>query len=311
MRYEKPEALNALREFGRRADAGERSAIAEGGFVIPGCEPVSNHMPGEENFHEHGSEGKGGRDLGQVRQGQGAQAEASSSDQASHAIGQLKLVGVPDWELEGLSDLFTDVKVVDHPSSRFALLSMTLGLLADGDYRARLYLEIPIAPWDRLTRIAANHPAISIPMPPAIRGWAVWQGGVAHGFPIRSHHENPDGSICACMSYEWIRGVHRVLDYVAFCTSWVVKALHERELHRYPGPQHLPPWIRLHRLRLDERCGCGKHEIYRYCCWQQDRGLSPTVLLEAARENRENYYSDLKVQYRSIRPLGDSFQPWA
>lgn len=306
----KPEAVNALCEFGRRAEAGEQSAIAEGGFVIPGGEPVSNHMPGEEDFHERRSEGTEGRDFGQAREGQGPQAEASASDQASHPIRKLRFVGVPEWELEGLSDLYTDIRVVDHPSSRFALLSMTLGLLADADDRARLYLEIPVAPWDRLTRIAANHPAISIPMPPAIRGWAVWQGGAAHGFPIRSHHENPDGSICACMSYQWIRGVHCILDYVAFCTSWVVKALHERELHRYPGPQHLPPWIRLRRLRLDELCGCGKHEIYRYCCWQRDRGLSRTALLEAARESREKYFSDLQAQYRSVSPLGDSFGAW-
>jgi len=307
---------NTLWTFGRRTESGEGSAIAEGGFVVAGDASPDPTTLAETESHEHHSAGPEGRRIGKG-EGQGAQAEASTPDQTAHPLGQLNIEGAAGWELEGLRDYFPDVEVVGSPS-RFALLSMTAGLLRDSPIAARLYLELPLWPWDRMTRIDSHFgrsqaiitrsEAPFIPMPPPVRAWAFWQGGLLGGFPVRSHHENPDGSICACMSYEWIRGVHRLLDYAAYCTSWILKILYERAFNQYPGAQHLPPWVRLERLRLDESCGCGKLGLYRSCCWNQDRRIGSQRLTHGRLEDAAEYFDHLKKQGRPFWPLGEVFR---
>jgi hypothetical protein len=311
------DVIAALRAFGRRTEDGAASAIAEGGFVVAGDASSDLVTLAEtEPNEQHGAGSQGRRQVGQG-EGQGAQTEASSPDQTAHAFGQLSIESVPRWELEGLRDYYPDVEVVGS-HSRFALLSTTVGLLQTNHISARLYLELPMWPWERATRVDSEfgksqaiierRERAFVPMPPPVRAWAFWQGGVVHGLPVRSHHENPDGSICACMAHEWIRGVHRVLDYAAFCTSWIAKVLYEREFNRYPGTQHLPPWIRLERLRLDEKCGCGKTAVYRSCCWNQDRRLTKQLLARVRAENAETYFRHLKAQGRPFWPLGESFR---
>ena len=313
------DVIDALRSFGRRTESRIGSAIAEGGFVVASDASSDQTTLAETRSHEHHSAEPEGRRSRQG-EGQGAQAEASSPYQAAHALGQLIVEGAAGWELEGLRDYYPDVEVVGSPS-RFALLSTTAGLLRGSPAAARLFLELPLSPWDRTTRIdridsqfgrsqaiIARRELPFIPMPPPVRAWAFWRGGLADGLPVRSHHENPDGSICACMAHEWIRGVHRVLDYAAYCTSWILKVLYERQFNHYPGTQHLPSWIRLERLRLDENCGCGKYGVYRSCCWNQDRRIGSQLLAEQRLKYTAQYFDHLKMQGRPFWPLGEVFR---
>jgi hypothetical protein len=142
-------------------------------------------------------------------------------------------------------------------------------------------------------------PVRFVPMVPAIRAWAVWLGGAVHGAMVISHHRQPDFSICACMPHQWIRGIHAFVDYVGLCVSWLGKALHERELGRYPGPQHYPEYMRVNRDRPDEFCGCGAARLYAECHRNGDRTISPTTLRAMEAQSRWAYYADLARQGRA------------
>lgn len=305
-------AQRQLEEFCQLVEAGTL-AIDVGGFVVPGDESSAFPTSGEEGLtNECRASGSGKETRSAARSWQRSQAEAAASGEAAHAVRTLEAAGVDDWELEGLAHFYPDLRVVAGTSS-FVVARMTLGLFTSLPYRASLLLEIPRSPWDTATRpllsrfeprrFEADAPVSpTFARVPPVRAWARWHGGVHHGMPVTSHHEYPDGSMCVCMPYEWIRGRDRLLDYVAYCTLWVAKTLHDGERGFYPGLQHAQPWVRLTRS-ADEYCGCGRRRRYGQCCWNLDRSLTPSHLEMLRRDVHTGYLDALRFQKRWTNPL--------
>lgn len=288
-------------------------AIDIGGFVVPGDGSSAFQRPRIEEY-SHAQRPTGSREEAgpAARSRQGPSAEAAASGEAAHAVGTLKSAGVDDWELEGLAEYYPDLRVVASTSS-FVVARIAVGLFAAMDIQASIYFEIPRSPWDGPTcpwRVKTgpyefdyeHGPPVTFARVPPIRSYARWLGGPAHGMPVVSHHEYPDGSMCACMPFDWIRGRDRLLDYAAFCTLWVAKALHDRELDSYPGPQHTQPWVRVQRS-LQEFCGCGKQARYADCCWEEDHRLTPAELEEMRASVHAGYFAALRQQRRARYPL--------
>lgn len=302
-----------LWSIGERAKRREETALAVGGFVVPGIDPPHLMSSGEEeNAHVPEQWRPGEKARSAARPWQRSQAEAAEADQAAHAIRTLRFAGVDDWELEELDGYFPDLRVAVNASS-FVVVAMSLGLVSDFPSRATLFLEVPRRPWDGPTRPLmlrigpydldpekATPPTFA--RVPPLRAWARWLGGWEHGMPIHSHHEYPDYSMCACMPHNWIRGRDTFLTYAGFCTSWVVKVLFDREYNFYPGPQHTQPWIRIRRSH-DEFCGCGRPVGYQDCCWPNDRLLSERELAEQRASVHGGYLDSLRAQRRPLNPL--------
>jgi len=298
--------LNALREFGQAAERLEPVRVDVGGFLVPGREPTSLSCPGTgESSNEHQREEAGPTAGARQR----PQAEAAAPGEATHSFGSLIVPGVTAAEFEELVDYFPDLRIVAS-SSRFVTYAMSAGLFHDLPYRACLYLEVP-----RLTMDARTRPYLpfwypgpvletpddlrGVPFVPVIRAVACWCGAQGTNTEITSHHRYPDDSICACMPHQWLRGVDGILDYAGMCVSWIGKALHEREIGFYPGPQHLPPWIRLERDRPDEFCGCGGRLRYAECCRAADYRMPASQLRSEREQARRLYLRQLLWQNRS------------
>ena len=293
--------LADLREFGEQAERLEFPCIDVGGFIVPGRDLAETDPPGMETT-----------DHAAVQRA--AQWEQSPRQEAAPAAGARQrppqaAPGSPPHAVNGgLTTLGLDLSelVAYHPLARVtastetvAYLNLPLGLFRTLPIGARLTLEVPLAPRALLSG--------RLPMPeiPDVRAWAVWEGGPWHGTLITSHHTYPDQGICACMTGQWIRGVHPLLTYVAFCALWAAKALHERLLGFYPGTQHYPAAIRVQRDRPTEFCGCGSSRRYGECCRATDLAQPAHGRVREAYFARRQYLGELARQGRAPEPPVD------
>jgi hypothetical protein len=282
-----------LVNFGSRCELGEFPSIAVGGFIDFGDMAASNILPREELQYASPREEAGSTAGSRER----PQAEASSARSPTHAEQRwLSHLG-----LEELMGYYPGV-YVEGCSSGLLSLTAPVGLFRGLRSRGLLVLEVPgveklwkpmFAPADRLV--------------PDVRAWAFWGDGTL----VRSHHTNPDLSICACLPWEWVLGHNPLIDFVSFCTCWFGKALFETRLGYWPGPQHFGPRARRLRGKLDEFCGCGGQLRYHQCCHEKDSALSlyelckdsweaeGLYLTELARQGRPRYPKFVKMRWKS------------
>lgn len=314
--------MTALHTFGHEADRLEYPRIDIGGFIVPGLGPAAFHQPGQE----HGDDGEIERARPRERPAREEVGPAAGTRQG-RTSSQAAAPGAPPHTFQRrLTHLNLDLPglAAYHPRARVTAsteeavyLDIPVGLFRDVPIRARLTLEVPLASRGQLSRpfveSRIGQPPFEFRLEgrlptsvPDIRVWARWEGGALDGHLVASHHQNPDGCICACMPHEWIRGVHPLEDYVAFCIIWIGKALHERLFGRYPGCQHYGPWDRARRDRVDEYCGCGSTRTYRACCRAGDHDRSSIDLWHEAMAARQQYFSELTWQGRASRLPDDA-----
>lgn len=296
--------IAALRAFGAEADRLEFPFIDVGGFIVPGLGPAAHIQPGLEDYAH-------GESTGRARRARPAREEAGppTGSWQGPASSQAPASGSPPHTFEReLGRLNLDFRglVEYHPHARVTassaeamLLDIPVGLFHALPGRARLTMEVSLAPRPRLTARALGDRGWQ-PTVPDVRAWARWEGGPLAGQPVRSHHAYPDDSICACMPHEWIRGVHPLRDYVAFTILWIGKSLHEILLQRYPGRQHYGAWDRVRRDRVDEYCGCGSAELYRECCRAADLGRTLFDRWLESEVSRRHYLSELASRRRLL-----------
>lgn len=277
--------LEALKEFGRDAELFLQPAIAIGGFVVPGGAAVWIPSRFKEKLSAESSSAGPAASAG-ARQ-------ASAASQAARPIGTL-IRGEGGEEYGELVENYPDAHTAAS-SPTLDIITMKLGLFEGLSNRARLFLEIP------RFELAARYSPLSL-VPP-IRAWAFWDAGAEAGLQITSHHENPDGSICACMIHDWRRGQDLVVDYVNFCVCWIAKILHDQLIGFYPGRQHLPDYLRKKRDRAGEFCGCGQPVRYRDCHRDADLQLDPDKLRQNVRKVHLQYFAELREQHRAHNPL--------
>ena len=313
------EGMADLRRFAEEAERLEYPCIDVGGFIVPGPGPADPlNEPGKEleNY---------GPAAGGAWRGEPAREEAGPAAGARQrpAPPQAAAPGAPphtvghrlnhlNLDLPGLAD-YHPLARVTVSTAEAVFLDVPIGLFHELPIRARLTLEIPLVGRARLSRLhnetRLTEPPFEfkrvMPLPtpvPDVRAWARWEGGALHGQRVESHHRYPDFSICACMTHEWVLGVHPLRDYVAFCALWIGKALHERLLGVYPGRQHYGPWHRVLRDRVNEYCGCGSERRYASCCRTSDRALSAFARWQDALAARRQYLTELRWQGRPAEP---------
>ena len=289
--------LTSLRDFGAEAERQEFPCISVGGFIVPGNGPSQSLDPGKEH-KAYVSERRArtaaparqeARSAAGSRQGPPSTAAAGS---AAHAV--RSRLGLPEWlQLEELDYLNPEARML-FSSSSFAMIDVPIGLFPTLPFQARMTLEIPLVERTHFTRYPGR-----LNVTPDVRAWATWEGGNLHGRPILSHHQNPDGCVCACREWEWMLRVQPLVDYIGYCITWVGKVLHERELGFWPGPQHYGPMTRVRRNRPGEYCGCGKPRRYRDCCMASDLAKSEYERWFEQDEARRGYLNELAWQGRA------------
>lgn len=280
-----------------------------GGFIVPGREPAPTTTSGKETTSHACERTKETGARQETRSAAGSRQrsspEAAAPGTATHAFGTRIELPLNVWLLEELDGYHPEAKIVSSSPSA-AVVEIPVGLFRPLPFRAKLTLEIPLLPRELLTRKfvpATSDTLIRTPaMPssvPDVRAWAKWGGGMLYGGVITSHHQNPDGAICACMPGQWTLGVNQLVDYVGFCIVWIGKVLHEREIGFWPGKQHFGPLGRVRRNRPLEYCGCGGELRYKDCCEPRDSRSTPYKLWHDAQLGRWQYLAELRWQKRS------------
>lgn len=292
------QALAKLRAFGVQVEGLEYPYIDIGGFIVPGRDPVAFNLPGMERDRDDAA-------AGAERWEQPPRPEAGPAAGPRARSAQAAPGASPHAIERRLTTLNLDLSalVAFHPLTRVVASTETvvyfnipIGIIPELPITARLTLEVPLRGRAQLS------PSMQLSSVPDVRAWAVWEGGPMHSRPIASHHQNPDGAICANMPSQWILGVYALHDYVAFCVLWAAKVMHEHLIGFYPGPQHYPAAVRVRRDRTDEFCGCGEHHRYRDCCRHLDRARRPYDLWRESHLARASYVAELARQGRSLRP---------
>ncbi len=285
-----------LRAFGEQAERLEYPFIDVGGFIVPGRDPVMPISPGtEHDRHDAVEPPREGWQQSPSEQAGSAAWTRQRSAQAAPGASPHALGHDLTHSYLGLSALtsFHPLTRVVASTESVVYLNLPLGVLPELPFGARLTLEVP-----RTGRTGLNQ-SMKLTGVPDVRAWAVWEDGPMHGLRIESHHQNPDRAICANMPEQWMLGVHALHEYVAFCTMWVAKVVHEQLLGFYPGPQHYAAAERVRRDRPDEFCGCGKPRRYRHCCREKDRAMSHYARWHDAQLARRQYLHELKKQGRA------------
>lgn len=275
-----PVDLTPLREFGTEAERLRFPCIDVGGFIVPGSGPAHHFHPGKEHNandseRQQADESTARQEARSAAGSREGSPETAAAGPTAYAVGS-RLGLPPHLQLEEL-DYFHPEAQVMFSSSSLVVIQIPVGLFRALPQRARLMLEIPLVGREHLSR----HPLPALPSSlwrdpgipnatPDVRAWATWDGELLHRHAITSHHQNPDGSICACREGEWVRGAHPLVDYISYCITWIGKVLHEEEIGFWPGQQHCGPQARLRRNRPDEYCGCGEERRYRDCCMAAD-----------------------------------------
>jgi hypothetical protein len=285
--------LRALRLFGEEAERLELPRIAAGGFIVPGRDSTLYSWPGKEK-PINGKRTEDGQEAGSTAgTWERPSSQATAPGAPAYALRALTVADI----LEELRDYGSRPAVV-RVSSRFAYIRLAVGLFRDLSFGADLLLEIPVVPRRELRR---GLPALTSAVPD-VRAWATWKRGGPRELVIRSHHQYPDLAICACMPAQWILGRHPLIRYVDFCVVWIAKALHDRELHFYPGLQHYGEKIRLERDRVSEYCGCGRARRYGECHRPSDIAMGPLLRAQRHHAAKQYYLEELATQGREAEP---------
>ncbi len=283
--------LSELRAFGRVADEWNQPCTDRWGVILPQRGLRYSPFPREEPNDD--GQGSGSEEAGSATRSREGRRASAATGAASYPI--------ESWLIDALG---LEEVAWYHPdltwssaSSSPATLTVPLRLFESLPYRAHLRLEIPATAdhWKRAFQYGYK-------FVPPVRAWATWDDGD----PIRSHHENPDGSICACTPEDWGLG-SPLEDLISYSACWVAKSLHDRMLGRWPGPQHFPVWLRVLRNQPNEYCGCEKQnqQSYGACCMRSDFELPFAQHLVSWFDTRRAYFHFLHA--RSLRTNTISF----
>lgn len=298
-----------VRAFGAEAERREYPCIDIGGFIVPGRDPAASNLPGEEHDADaaEGEQCGGGAPPEQAGSAAGsrqrpapsASPQAAAPGTPAHAVvGRLTTLNL---DLPGLAE-YHPLARVTASAETVAYFNIPLGLFRGLPIRARLTLEVPLVSRERMAVRSRSLDS------PELRAWSVWEGGPLNGTRIATHHQYPDLAMCVCMSGQWIRGVHPLRDYVAFCALWAAKALHERLLGFYPGTQHYPAAVRVRRDQPDEYCGCAARRRYADCCRAADLSRPAYEHWREAYVACQQYLNDLAWQGRTLAPPEELLQ---
>lgn len=292
--------MKELRQFGEEAENDRFPIIDVGGVILPGESATFDIQPGED---WNSAEGQGTQTRSEARSAagsrQGPPAEAASGE-AAHSV-ECELI---DRELEELKRYHPQATEI-FSSSSFVLQRIPVRLFSSLPHRATLVLEIPRCASRQAWPIASR-----VRMVPDVRAWAFWDGQSL----IRSHHQLPDGSMCAYMPVQGLFGVTPLYQIVGMCICWIGKCLYNQAFDRWPGPQHYGPLEMRLRDRRDEFCGCGKKQRYAACCRTAIEAAPFRDLLAASFAARMTYGSLLRMQKRLAYPwswsvLGEPIRP--
>jgi hypothetical protein len=288
--------LKPLREFGEEADRLHYPAIEEGGYIVPGGATPSTLTQATPKGAQYAREERE-RERQEARSSAGSWAGSSPKASAAGGSPYSVLGGLETLlDLDGLLDYHPQTRGFSS-SSAFSYLRIPVGLFRALPYRATLWLEVPR---ERPLPLSAAS-VFRMPPPgmvPALRAWAL----TADGVWMRSHHENPDTSICACLPGEWEWGRDPIWRYAEWCITWIGKALHLQLLGRWPGQQHYPSLVRTRRDKPHEYCGCGSANRYGECCRSRDQAtLAYSRLMEHVNAKAQ-YFAELEYQGRSSKP---------
>ena len=301
---------DALRRFGEDADQGRPQRVGFEGTIEPG-DGALDQEPGtmkEMDPHEQRRQGEGSqRPAARPREGPRAPS-APAAGASAHPI--LPVVA----ERLQLGEVMRY-----HPcgwwssiSPSVAHLNLPVRLFPELSYRPILTLELPRAEnaWLFMRPLRDGEEYERSPLRPAarlsppIRTWAHWQEGIR----VRSHHENPDGTICAAMGTDWAYG-DPLIDLVNFCICWIAKSLHMSTIGNWPGPQHYPPHLRVARMATGEFCGCGSAKRYSRCCLSSDLRWTPAELALMRERTAALYYFELSRRALRLDPIGGRLRP--
>jgi hypothetical protein len=281
--------IQDLRAFGRAAGLYAQHVVLEGGFVAPGRQASPSTVRGEERCNDV-RESSGSEETGSAAgpwEGRRASAPTTPSTPSYPVERGLSTA----LRLEELFQYHPDARWLGSSSST-AFISAPVGLFSTLPYRAILVIEVP-AEWPSWLM---GYPISDVP---AVRAWAFWSDGIV----VRSHHQYPDESICACQPGQWRLGRDGIEDYVGFCVCWIAKALHLQVLGWWPGPQHYPAAVRVARNRPDEFCGCGSDKRYADCHATRDLQQSPYSRWLEVVEAQRGYRLELQRRGLSEQPL--------
>lgn len=327
------QGVQFLQAFGAAVERGEEILVGLDGVIVLGDTASTPMDPRQElSTDEPGNEGQ---EAGPTT-GPGTRRRAPSAKAASCAPAHtLRTVGhagrgdvaaqkadVLMRDVESLAKFYPDVEVTAS-SSRYVYLLLHADPFPEMNVGFQILLEVPARFESRLwgyeeayspvkwrTRTRAFHLRGNrvAPLVPSIRVWACWHGGLLHGSPVRSHHQQPDGSLCVCMRCDWLPGLHPLLDFMNMSVLWTAKVLHERWLGPYPGPQHCTALVRRLRDRPQEFCGCGERKSYADCHRQEDFQRPLTELQRESDDTRQQYLNELVLECRPLAAPPDAWK---
>jgi len=294
-------SFHELQAFGEAAEAFRFPLIDIGGVILPGDYAIEYFQPGEDYYLE---QGKGPQTRSEARSESGSR-QRSPAETASGATARTIECGLIDRELAELERYHPDARIISSSPS-FVVTSLPVRLFRSLPFQAQLILEVPIG----RRRIRPPLPGFSfenngefgnrvrVQAVPDVRAWAFW----TNESPIRSHHQFPDGSICAYMPNQGLLGFRHLYEIVGMCITWIGKCVFDTVYDRWPGPQHYGPLAMRRRDRSDEYCGCGRSKRYADCCREWVRSAPIRDLLLAEAFGHMTYARELRWQSRPHYP---------
>lgn len=295
-------SLRELELFGEEAENSRFPLIDVGGVILPGESAVGVILPGEG---EQGGERQATQTRSEARSPAGSR-QRSPAEAASGAAARPIECGLIDRELEELKRYHPQATVI-FSSSSFVVQSIPIRLFSSLPYRATLLLEIPRGERTRRVRPPLAGPSFDHPecgpraraqFVPDVRAWAFWGGQSL----IRSHHQLADGSMCAYMPGQGLRGVTPLYQIAGMCICWVGKCLYNQAFDRWPGLQHYGSLAMRLRDRPHEFCGCGANRRYGCCHRPAVEAASMRELIMGSTFERMIYARELRWQYRPHYP---------
>ncbi len=327
------QGVQVLEAFGAAVERAEGILVGLDGVIVLGDTASTPMDPRQE--HSTDEPGIEGQEAGPTT-GPGTGRRASSAEAAScapahtlraitvgrgHVATALKDV-VMMRDVESLVEFYPDVEVTAS-SARYLYLLLHANPFPESNVGFKILLEVPARlesrlwgyedadsplKWRTRTRVFHVRGNRVPPLVPTVRVWARWHGGPLHGLPVRSHHQQPDGSLCVCMRCDWLPGLHPLLDFVNMSVLWAAKVLHECWLGRYPGPQHCTALVRRLRDRPQEFCGCGERKQYADCHRREDFQRPLADLQRESDDTRQQYLNELVLECRPVAAPPDAWK---
>jgi hypothetical protein len=277
-------SLTELELFAEEAENFRFPLIDVGGVILPGESAVGAIQPGEG---QESGENQGTQTRSEARSATGSR-QRSPAEAASGARARPVECRLIDRELEELKRYHPQATVIFNSSS-FVIQRIPIRLFSSLPYTASLVLEIPRVPFFPSPMRPLRAQSV-----PDVRAWAFWGDQRA----IASHHQLPDGSMCAYFPDQGRLGVTRLYEIVGMCICWVAKCLCNQVFDRWPGPQHYGQLAMRLRDRPDEFCGCGRQQRYGQCHRAEVEATPFRDLLMASLGGNMMYARELRSQNR-------------